>query len=161
MWWWNDSKAREEAMKAIANVQECTYKVGNESSSTMDLPDGRKLGYAQYGLRTGQPIFYSHGLPGSRIEAAFLDKEATRLGARIIAIDRPGVGWSSPLPGRKLLDYPKDVERLADHLGIKEFAMMVVTHDLLVYEVSYTDNWPLGNIRRRSIHACMRICSST
>lgn len=66
-----------------------------------------------------------HGLPGSRIEAATYHDLGLELGARIISIDRPGIGWSDWLPGRKLLDFPKDVECLTKHLGLEEYAVMV------------------------------------
>src|SRR5215469_11765018 len=42
-----------------------------ETSSTLTLPDGRRLGYAQYGSRTGRPVILLHGLAWSRVDAAF------------------------------------------------------------------------------------------
>lgn len=49
---------------------------------------------------------------------------AERLGARIIAVDRPGCGQSDCRSGRRLSDWPADVAALADHLGISRFAVM-------------------------------------
>lgn len=103
------------------------YRLDNDTSETFTLPDGRKLGYAQYGSLTGRPIFYLHGLPGSRLEGAGYDELGLKLGARIIATDRPGIGWSSPQPSRKLLDFPKDLEHLADHLKLYEYSVLVRT----------------------------------
>lgn len=91
----------------------------------MTLPDGRKLGYAQYGSPTGKAILFLHGMPGSRLECAYFHDLGKELGARIIGVDRPGMGWSTPQPGRKLLDFPKDVERLTEHLGIESYSVMV------------------------------------
>ena len=90
---------------------------------TAPLPDGRKLGYSDTGDQTLPPVFYLHGFPGSRLEASFLTIE----GARLIGIDRPGYGLSSPRRRRKLADFPKDVAALADHLGIDKFAVMGVS----------------------------------
>jgi hypothetical protein len=101
------------------------YRMDSDSSDTLILPDGRKLGYAQYGSLTGRPILYLHGLPGSRLEAAGYDELGLELGARIIAADRPGYGWSSPHPGRTLLDYPKDLEHLAKHLELNNYGVLV------------------------------------
>jgi hypothetical protein len=101
------------------------FRTDNDSSETLTLPDGRKLGYAQYGSLTGRPIIYQHGLPGSRLEAAGFNDLGLELGARIIALDRPGMGWSSPKPGRTLLDHPKDVESLADHLKLDRYSVLV------------------------------------
>ena len=101
------------------------FRLDNDGSDTLTLPDGRKLGYAQYGSQTGRAILYLHGLPGSRIEAACFDELGLELGARIIAADRPGIGWSSPHPGRTLLDHPKDLEHLAKHLELDDYSVLV------------------------------------
>lgn len=101
------------------------FRTDNDSSDTITLPDGRKLGYAQYGSLTGKPIFYLHGLPGSRLEAAGFDELGLKSGARVISVDRPGIGWSSPHSGRTLLDHPKDIELLAKHLGLDKYSVLV------------------------------------
>jgi len=90
---------------------------------TAPLPDGRQLGYADTGDPGLPPIFYFHGFPGSRLEASFL----TIPGARLIGVDRPGYGLSSPQKGRKLGDFAQDIAGLADHLGLEKFAVMGVS----------------------------------
>lgn len=99
----------------------------NEKSDILILPDGRKLGYAQYGTPNGKPVFMLHGMPGSRLDAGHFDDLGKELGARVIGIDRPGIGWSTPQPGRRLLDHAKDVEAVANELGIERFKIMVCT----------------------------------
>lgn len=47
------------------------------------------------------------------------------LGARIIAVDRPGYGLSSPHPGRTILDHAKDVEYLAGFLELETYGVLV------------------------------------
>lgn len=101
------------------------FRTDNDSSAKLTLPDGRKLGYAQYGLLTGKPVFYLHGFPGSRLEAAGFDNLCLEVGIRLIAVDRPGMGWSSPHPGRTLLDHPKDIEDLARHLELDHYSVLV------------------------------------
>lgn len=101
------------------------YNISNDTSATMVLPDGRTLGYAQYGSTTGRPVFFLHGLATTRIEAAVWDETARKLNVRLIAPDRPGTGWSSPQPRRTLLDYPKDIEQLAAHLELEQYGVMV------------------------------------
>jgi hypothetical protein len=105
--------------------QSCRFRLDNDTSAIMTLPDGRKLGYAEYGLATGIPVLYHHGFPGSRLEAAQHHDICKELGLRMISIDRPGYGWSSPHPRSKLLDWPKDIERLTEHLGLETYAVMV------------------------------------
>ncbi|KAB8360877.1 hypothetical protein FH972_024611 [Carpinus fangiana] len=99
----------------------------HDSSETLVLPDGRKLGYSQFGSLTGKPVVFVHGHPGSRLEGAHLHELGLRLGARIIATDRPGVGLSSPHPNRTILDFPKDLERLTDHLKLEKYGILGVS----------------------------------
>lgn len=101
------------------------FRTDNDSSARLTLPDGRTLGYAQYGLLTGKSVFYLHGFPGSRLEAAGFDDLCLEFGIRLIAVDRPGMGWSSPHPGRTLLDHPKDIEALAKHLELDDYSVLV------------------------------------
>ncbi len=93
---------------------------------TMQLPDGRALGYAEYGAPQGQPLFYFHGWPSSRIEFGGFDGDeiAKRLNVRVIAPDRPGFGLSDYQPRHRFTDWPKDLSCLADHLGLDRFPVM-------------------------------------
>src|SRR2546429_202316 len=93
-----------------------------QNDKVISLIDGRTLGYAEYGDPTGTPVFFFHGLPGSRRQRHPDDSIATELGARIITMDRPGYGLSDFQPGRKLLDWPDDVAQLAEALNIDRFA---------------------------------------
>lgn len=97
------------------------------SDHTIRLPDGRTLGYAVYGGTEGDALFYFHGYPGARVEAAGLAAFAAEAGPRIIALDRPGMGLSAFQPGRRLLDWPADVVAVADHLHLDRFAVLGVS----------------------------------
>ncbi len=93
-------------------------------TSTHRLPDGRILAFREFGDPDGDPIFHAHGVPSSRLEGALLDDAARRHGFRVISTDRPGIGGSTHLPGRRLLDYPRDISSLADALGLARFGVM-------------------------------------
>lgn len=91
------------------------------------LGDGRALAYLERGNPEGTAILEFHGLPNPRhadtVSEAFLwDRRIRR-----IAVDRPGVGFSDPQPGRTLLDWPGDVAEVADALGIDRFAVLGVS----------------------------------
>lgn len=88
------------------------------------LPDGRRLGYAEYGAAKGRPVLLFHGAPGARHIHADMADIAMRLGIRVIAVERPGYGLSDPQPGRSLLDWPNDIKVLADALGLERFAII-------------------------------------
>ena len=90
----------------------------------LQLHDGRRLAYCQYGDLQGVPLFYAHGGPGSRLEGAMFHDQAARYGLRLIATDRPGMGQSTYKNNRTLLDYPNDISELADKLGFEKFGVM-------------------------------------
>ncbi len=87
------------------------------------LTDGRRLGFAEYGDAGGRPVFFFHGIPGSRLFRP-PDDLTERAGVRLICVERPGYGESTFQPGRHMLDWPRDVAQLADHLGMDRFAVM-------------------------------------
>jgi pimeloyl-ACP methyl ester carboxylesterase len=99
------------------------------TNQKIKLKDGRTLGYAEYGAPDGKPVFYFHGFPGSRLDWLLADPHdiAKTLNARIIAVDRPGIGISDNKRGRELLDWPDDVEELADALQVDRFAVLGVS----------------------------------
>lgn len=112
----------------LRGAENCKYILGNSHSHTFSLPDGRKLGYADYGDPKGKPILYQHGLPGSRIEATRYHDLGKELGLRIISTDRPGHGWSSPFEKfgtRTVRSWAEDVNELAEGLGLSEYAVMI------------------------------------
>lgn len=94
-----------------------------QMSNTLLLDDGRQLGYAQYGLLTGYPVFYFTGGQSSRIDGKQFSSKAEALKIRLITVDRPGMGLSDFLPNRQFLDWPSDVAALADHLEIDTFSV--------------------------------------
>jgi len=87
------------------------------------LKDGRRLSYAEFGVPNGKPLFHFHGYPGSRFEGKLVCEAAANCGVRLIAIDRPGMGFSDAKPNRSILDWPEDVVELADSIGIDRFAV--------------------------------------
>ena len=94
------------------------------NSAELQLADGRTLSYGEYGDPHGTPLVFLHGFPGSRLAAAVLDEAARGKGVRVIAPERPGLGQSSPQPGRTLLDHSRDIRCLADQLGIDRFTIL-------------------------------------
>ncbi len=94
---------------------------------TLTLPDGRVLGYAEFGCPDGRPVFYFHGFPACRLEGSFAHEPALARGLRVIAPDRPGYGLSGFAPGRTIGDWGRDVEALADALGFSRFSAIGVS----------------------------------
>jgi pimeloyl-ACP methyl ester carboxylesterase len=89
---------------------------------TIRLASGRVVGFADYGVRGATAVLWCHGGPGSRLDPAYLRREAGEAGLRIIGIDRPGYGLSAPQPGRTIAGWVPEALAVADHLGIGQFA---------------------------------------
>ncbi len=100
-----------------------------DSSTSLDFqfPDGRKIGYAQYGAHDGYPLFYFHGLPGSHHECQLLHTFAKAAGLCLYAVDRPGYGISDFVENRSLTDWPYDIAALANALEIDTFGIVALS----------------------------------
>ena len=87
------------------------------------LADGRVLGWAEYGEADADPVLWFPGTPGARsqLPANALDEAIARR-LRIIVVERPGTGHSTPHDYAAISDFVPDVEALTDHLGIDRFA---------------------------------------
>jgi pimeloyl-ACP methyl ester carboxylesterase len=91
------------------------------------LSDGRRLGFAEYGDPRGKPVLFFPGTPSGRLFHHPDESIALSLGARIVTVDRPGYGLSDFQRNRTLLQWPEDVEQLADGLGLHRFAVAGVS----------------------------------
>lgn len=93
----------------------------------IQLQDGAVVAFEEYGDANGVPLIFCHGWPSSRTMARLTDEPARELGIRVISPDRPGISGSSLQPDRKLSDWPRVVERIVDHLGVREFRMLAIS----------------------------------
>ena len=86
-----------------------------------------RVTYREYGDPNGAPLFFFHGWPGSSLQGAMLDAAGRELGYRVIAPNRPGIGASPIIDGRRLIDWPTQLAALADDLGIASFSVVGVS----------------------------------
>jgi len=93
----------------------------------VQLPDGAVVAFQEYGDPLGTPVIFCHGWPSSRTMAQLADEPARALGIRIISPDRPGISGSSMQLDRKLSDWPRVVEQLANDLEIAEFRILAIS----------------------------------
>jgi len=94
----------------------------NTMKITVTRPGGRAVGAADYGVAGQTPVIWCHGGPSSRFEPKYFAHDAARVGLRLIGIDRPGYGRSTPHPGRTIGEWVDDALAVADALGIETFA---------------------------------------
>jgi len=92
----------------------------------MDLADGRKLAYLDWGEPDAPTVFYCHGFPGNRQELRITLPivERRALDARLVAINRPGYGPSTFTKRHGFLEWTQDLEEAADRLGIHRFGVL-------------------------------------
>jgi len=97
------------------------WEVMDKENQKIILKDGRALGFAEYGLATGNPVLHFHGSGSSRLERPASENLLIQLNVHFISVDRPGHGLSDSQPKRRLIDWPEDITQLADHLGLEKF----------------------------------------
>ena len=90
----------------------------------IELGDGRTLGYHEYGDPGGAVVVSCHGGLLCGLDVAPFERAARVLGLRIVSPDRPGLGASSPRPGRATGDWAPDVRALLDKLDVARAAVL-------------------------------------
>ena len=92
---------------------------------TVTLPDGRRLGFAEFGDPRGPLVLWFHGSPGARRQVPPAGRHAAdELGLRVVCVERPGVGVSTDHAYRDLRDWAVDVSVVADRLGHERFLVV-------------------------------------
>jgi pimeloyl-ACP methyl ester carboxylesterase len=89
--------------------------------------DDREIGVRDFAGGGDEPVLWCHGAPGSRLEPAWLRQEAVTAGLRLVGVDRPGYGLSTPQPDRTIPDGVADLLLVAAHLDLDRFRMVGVS----------------------------------
>lgn len=90
---------------------------------TVATKDGRQLAYLEAGDPQGPLVMHNHGGPSSRLEARLLASAASKHRLRIVCVDRPGIGQSTPQKARSYAGWASDLVEIADALGCREFGV--------------------------------------
>ncbi|MFL0238623.1 alpha/beta fold hydrolase [Mycobacterium sp. SMC-17] len=87
--------------------------------------EDRQIGFAEFGNPQGRAVFWLHGTPGARRQIPTEARSfASRNNIRLIGIDRPGIGSSTPHQYENVLGFTEDLRTIADTLGINRFAVI-------------------------------------
>ena len=95
----------------------------DDSARALTTQDGRDLTYLEVGDPHGPLVIHNHGGPSSRFEARLLANSASMNRLRLICVDRPGMGQSSPQKTRSYSGWADDLVATADALGYQEFGV--------------------------------------
>jgi len=89
------------------------------------LPEGRRLSFAEFGRANGRPVFWFHGTPGACRQIPNAARQAAlERDIRLIGVDRPGAGTSTPHLYDRILDWATDFAFVADRLEIDRCAVV-------------------------------------
>jgi pimeloyl-ACP methyl ester carboxylesterase len=101
---------------------------GAAVTRTVPLGDGRVATLDDVGDPGGVPVLYLHGTPDSRLARHPDDGWAADAGVRLLAVDRPGYGGSSPPATPWSPEWPDalavDTARVLDALGVRQCAVL-------------------------------------
>ena len=87
--------------------------------------DDRQIGFAEFGAPQGRAVFWLHGTPGARRQIPTEARAyAEAADIRLIGIDRPGIGSSTPYQYQNVFEFSRDLETIADTLGIDRMAVV-------------------------------------
>jgi pimeloyl-ACP methyl ester carboxylesterase len=89
--------------------------------------DGSVIACEVAGAADAAPVLFCHGLADSRLSAYQLAAVADRLGLRICAPDRPGIGRTDPRYLHRLADWVDDAALVLDALGADTVALLGVS----------------------------------
>ena len=81
------------------------------------LPDGGAVAWREWGDSAGEPVLFLNGTPGSRLFSPAPEP-------RLVTVDRPGYGRSTPLAVPTLAAFAEIVRRIADEAGWKRFPVI-------------------------------------
>jgi pimeloyl-ACP methyl ester carboxylesterase len=89
------------------------------------LPDGRRLGYAEFGDPSGAVVLWCHGTLGARRQFPLLGRRAAeRLGLRVVVVERPGAGMSDRHRYAAVVDWAADMAEMVDALGAERIGIV-------------------------------------
>ena len=87
--------------------------------------DDRQIGFAEFGDPQGRAVFWLHGTPGARRQIPMEARVyAEQCQIRLIGIDRPGIGSSTPYQYDTVFAFADDLRTIADTLGIDKMEVI-------------------------------------
>jgi pimeloyl-ACP methyl ester carboxylesterase len=87
--------------------------------------DDRQIGFAEFGDPQGRAVFWLHGTPGARRQIPMEARVyAEQRQIRLIGVDRPGIGSSTPYQYDTVFGFAEDLRTIGDTLGIDKMEVI-------------------------------------
>lgn len=97
----------------------------SEIEGNIAVGEDRRIGFAEFGAPQGRAVFWLHGTPGARRQIPTEARVyAEHHNIRLIGVDRPGIGASTPHQYETILAFADDLRTIADTLGIDKMAVV-------------------------------------
>jgi pimeloyl-ACP methyl ester carboxylesterase len=92
---------------------------------TIAVGEDRQIGFAEFGDPQGRAVFWLHGTPGARRQIPMEARVyAEQRQIRLIGVDRPGIGSSTPYQYDTVFAFAEDLRTIADTLGVDKFEVI-------------------------------------
>lgn len=113
-------------LPGTCHTRDVVYAIARpQIEGNIAVGEDRQLGFAEFGAPQGRAMFWLHGTPGARrqipVEARLYAAEAN---IRLIGVDRPGIGSSTPYQYETVSQFAVDLRTVADTLGIDKMAVI-------------------------------------
>jgi len=118
------------------SAERATAEEGDDEATettvrTVAVGDERTVTYAEYGATAEEtdgtdptPVALFHGTPGSHLLGELYAEEARRRGVRLLAIERPGYGDSTPWSDRTPTDAAEYLRAVLDDAGVSAVGLV-------------------------------------
>lgn len=88
---------------------------------TVAVSDDRQIGFAEFGDPLGPAVVWLHGTPGARRQIPIEARVYAEIHhIRLIGVDRPGLGLSTPHQYEAVFEFSDDLRSIADRLRIDQ-----------------------------------------
>lgn len=123
------SNNRSSSNAAASSIEELIND-DSKMRQRLVLRNGRTLSYSESGDPNGDPVLFHMGLMASSLGVVLFHEEALKLNLRMLAIDYPGIGDSTPWQHRTISDWPVDVEEFCTAIFGPRTQVSILAHSM-------------------------------
>ncbi|MFN3933158.1 MAG: alpha/beta fold hydrolase [Parvibaculum sp.] len=108
---------------SAADLLGASGKMHHVPRGFVDLADGRRIAYREYGKAGGKPVLMLRSALGSSLIRPAELEAVMRRDIRLVVVERPGCGQSTPHPEMTYASFARDLETVVDVLNLDGFVL--------------------------------------